>query len=90
MDKRHDPPIVVSKNGSAIMDMTMTRPEGVKDTAELNNHHMQHALCLSDIERREISPTHSVLCCKGCFARWEIPNTVKTYGDLRKQFPDFN
>ena len=38
----------------------------------------------------EISSTHTALACHTCYLRVLVPNSVKTWGDLRAHFKKFN
>ena len=38
----------------------------------------------------QISKSHDAIVCRGCRRSWVFPNTVKTYGDLRRYFAKYN
>ena len=45
-----------------------------------------HNLCRGEIIYIKISQNRNVLACPRCFLRVVIPESIKTYGDLRRWF----
>ena len=43
-----------------------------------------HFMCNGFVDIKEVSPTHNALVCRSCHLRVVVPNTVKTFGDLRQ------
>ncbi len=46
--------------------------------------------CPGFVKRIVISSTHAVIYCSHCGLRVPILQKLKTYGDLRRYFPEFN
>lgn len=91
-------PVVVSQYGEMIWGMPDGRG-GTHHNEESSLVSVTHLFCtiLEDIDahasyadKRSISKTHDAIVCRGCHRSWIFPNTVKTYGDLRKHFSEFN
>lgn len=45
-----------------------------------------HWICNGFVDIKEVSETHNMILCRKCHLRIVIPNTIKTYGELKKYF----
>lgn len=90
-------PVVVSEYDETIKGYPNYEGDGTIHSEETVLGTVVHESCSGSIltgsylaDTRRISKTHNAIVCRGCHRSWVFPNTVKTYGDLRKHFSRFN
>jgi hypothetical protein len=80
-------PIVISAYGETLEGYPNSQ---VGDEGKLSTCVGVHQVCQGFVDINKISLTHCALNCRLCKFRIVIPNEVKTYGDLRAFFKQFN
>lgn len=78
-------PVVVSEFGEAIRGYTDDEMYEEKDLMV-----QVHDECRGFVDIRSVSGTHRALVCRACSLRIVIPAKIKTLGDLKKHFNQFN
>lgn len=76
-------PIVLTMGGDVL---THYPDSNVDDDRELNHCPGVHLICQSFIDLKSTSCTANALVCRGCRLRIEIPQMLRTFGELRGHF----
>lgn len=76
-------PIVLTKYGESLLEYPSDRGHA-RDESTLGSTVGVHELCRGFVDRVKVAKEHDALVCRQCCLRVVFPNTVKTYGDLRR------
>jgi hypothetical protein len=78
-------PIVMTRFKERLIEYPSDTVERhTRDTDDLGTCIGVHETCKGWMDRKHISPEYDAIVCRDCGLRIEIPNTIATYGDLRK------
>jgi hypothetical protein len=85
-------PIVLTEHGETlVLDSAFGRStKNLTDRSGLMPMLGQHGVCKGFLEIKPVSETHFAIVCNDCHLRIVVPNTVKTFGQLRRHFRRFN
>jgi len=79
-------PIQLDKNGNFLRaSLSGNRLNDLRDSDRIGyGASPVHAFCNGSMDVHPQTETTSVLTCRACYARFEYPKELRTYGELRK------
>lgn len=91
-------PIVLTEIGDTLSEYPPSTKFGgyeyfvdhARDTNKLSTCVGVHTICHGWMDRNRATATHDAISCRCCHLRITFPKSVKTYGDLRTHFAQFN